>query len=197
MLKIEWSLVKELHLQSLHTKCYRYGEYFIILLHPILDRNKQASVSKWLYFFSSKFFFQAYDWLHLNQDFGCRFQIGGNDQLGNIHAGYDLITKVTNQKVYGLTVPLMKTKEGDKFGKSRRNALWLSHKATSPFEFYQYFMRSEDSDLENLLLAYTFEPIQNIKDVMNAYWKKPEEKLAQKMLAHNVTLLVHGGKKFV
>lgn len=140
-------------------------------------------------------FFQAYDWLRLFKDFDCRFQIGGSDQLGNINAGHDLVKKVTGERVYGLTIPLAKTEEGNKFGKSTDfPTVWLSEKFTSPFQLYQYFVRTKDNNVEEMLLKYTFEKIENIKELMALHKKNPDERQAQKILAKNVTLLVHGGE---
>ncbi|XP_071444800.1 tyrosine--tRNA ligase, mitochondrial [Hetaerina americana] len=136
--------------------------------------------------------FQAYDWLHLLQKHNCRFQIGGNDQMGNIVAGHDLIGRVVDTKVYGLTVPLVTTESGNKFGKSAGNAVWLSKYKTSPFELYQYFVRTPDTDVERMLKLFTFEPLGVIDQLMKKHKANPELWLAQKKLADNVTLLVHG-----
>lgn len=138
---------------------------------------------------------QAYDWLRLYKDYGCRFQVGGNDQLGNIISGHDLIGRVEEKRVYGLTVPLILNKYGDKFGKTADlPPVWLSGKLLSPFDFYQFFVRAEDLEVEHLLKLYTFEPLKKIEDLMREHKKKPEQRLAQRALAHNVTLLIHGEK---
>ncbi|KAI4457101.1 tyrosyl-trna synthetase [Holotrichia oblita] len=136
--------------------------------------------------------FQAYDWLHLNQNYGCRFQIGGNDQMGNIMSGHELIRKVRKEGVYGLTLPLITTEMGDKFGKSAGNAVWLSETKTSPFIFYQFWKRLSDIDAEKFLKLFTFESLGFIKDLMRQHREKPELHLAQKYLAEQITLLVHG-----
>ncbi|XP_022904282.1 tyrosine--tRNA ligase, mitochondrial [Onthophagus taurus] len=136
--------------------------------------------------------FQAYDWLHLNKEFGCRFQIGGNDQMGNIMSGHDLISKTQKQSVYGLTLPLITTEEGDKFGKSAGNAIWITNDKTSPFSFYQFWVRQRDNDVEKFLKLFTFDTIGAISDLMRKHREKPELRLPQKYLAEQVTLLVHG-----
>ncbi|GJQ81769.1 hypothetical protein Trydic_g315 [Trypoxylus dichotomus] len=136
--------------------------------------------------------FQAYDWLHLNKNYDCRFQIGGNDQMGNIMSGHELIRKIHDQSVYGLTVPLITTEMGDKFGKSAGNAIWLSDTKTSPFTFYQFWRRLSDADTEKFLKLFTFDTIGFIKDLMRQHGEKPELQLAQKYLAEQITLLVHG-----
>ncbi|XP_049852334.1 tyrosine--tRNA ligase, mitochondrial [Schistocerca gregaria] len=136
--------------------------------------------------------FQAYDWLYLLENYDCRFQIGGSDQMGNIVSGHDLISRVSNRKVYGLTVPLVTTETGNKFGKSEGNAIWLNREKTSPFELYQFFIRSRDSEVENLLKLFTFYSTGKINEIMQQHKVKPEARLAQKKLAEQVTVLVHG-----
>ncbi|KAB0794056.1 hypothetical protein PPYR_13676 [Photinus pyralis] len=136
--------------------------------------------------------FQSYDWLHLYSKYGCRFQIGGSDQMGNLMSGRDLIGKACRDTVYGLTLPLITTEMGDKFGKSAGNAIWLSPEKTSPFTFYQFWIRTPDSSVEKLLKLFTFNSVGTIKDTMRRHLEKPELRLAQKKLAEDVILLVHG-----
>lgn len=136
--------------------------------------------------------FQAYDWLRLFEDYNCNFQIGGADQMGNIMSGHELISKTFKKPVYGLTLPLITTEMGDKFGKSAGNAIWLSSKLTSTFTLYQFFMRMSDVDAEKMLKLFTFDSLRYIEDLMKKHYAKPELHLAQKRLAEQVTLLVHG-----
>lgn len=136
--------------------------------------------------------FQAYDWLHLLQRYDCRFQVGGNDQMGNIVSGHDLISRVADTRVYGLTLPLVTTETGHKFGKSAGNAVWLNADKSSPFELYQFFVRCKDSEVERLLRLFTFESLGSIENLMRRHQKNPELRTAQKKLAEQVTLLVHG-----
>lgn len=136
--------------------------------------------------------FQAYDWLHLYQKYNCTIQIGGNDQLGNITAGYELLSKFTKDPVFGLTVPLVTTTTGDKLGKTAGNAVWLNPAKTSPFELYQYFISVTDSDVEKYLNLFTFLPAPEINTIMSKQRARPENRTAQKALAEQVTLLVHG-----
>ncbi|XP_011637874.1 LOW QUALITY PROTEIN: tyrosine--tRNA ligase, mitochondrial [Pogonomyrmex barbatus] len=136
--------------------------------------------------------FQAYDWLQLMKNYKCRFQIGGSDQMGNIMSGYDLITKSTKKEVYGITLPLITAEGGKKFGKSLLNAVWLSPTKSSSFQLYQYFIRTKDSDVEKFLKLFTFIPLNNITEIVDAHMKDPEQRQAQKLLAQQVTLLVHG-----
>lgn len=136
--------------------------------------------------------FQAYDWLQLLKKYDCRFQVGGNDQMGNIVAGYDLITRLTDKKVYGMTLPLVTTESGNKYGKSAGNAIWLDPEMTSPFELYQFFIRTKDADVEKLLKLFTFDTVNSIEDLCRRHKEHPEKRLAQKKLADDVTRLVHG-----
>ncbi|KAF7281871.1 hypothetical protein GWI33_004072 [Rhynchophorus ferrugineus] len=136
--------------------------------------------------------FQAYDWMHLFKQYGCVFQIGGNDQMGNIMSGHELISKHYDKTVYGLTVPLVTTEMGDKLGKSAGNAVWLSSENTSPFTLYQFWLRQPDTEVEKYLKLFTFDTIGSISDLMTKHKQKPELRLPQHRLAEQVTLLVHG-----
>ncbi|PSN31760.1 Tyrosine--tRNA ligase [Blattella germanica] len=113
--------------------------------------------------------FQAYDWLHLFHKYNCRFQIGGSDQMGNIVSGHDLISRVTDEQVYGLTLPLVTTETGNKFGKSEGNAIWLNAEKSPPFDLYQFFVRCRDSEVENYLKLFTFESLSNIQKIMRKH----------------------------
>ncbi|CAH4032571.1 unnamed protein product [Pieris brassicae] len=136
--------------------------------------------------------FQAYDWLNLLKEFNCKFQIGGSDQMGNISAGHELISRITKQSVYGLTLPLVTTEEGDKFGKSAGNAIWLDPNKTSPYSLYQFFIRTKDSEVEKLLKLFTFYSLGEIKDIMFKHKNHPEDRYPQQCLADQLTVLVHG-----
>lgn len=137
--------------------------------------------------------FQAYDWLHLVREYNCLFQLGGSDQMGNLVTGHELISRVVDKSVYGLTLPIITNEEGDKFGKTAGNAVWLNGNKTSPFSFYQFFVRVPDSEVENLLKLFTFLPLKQINEIMTAHRQMPELREAQRTLAKEVTLLVHGG----
>ena len=110
--------------------------------------------------------FQAYDWLHLSREYNCLLQFGGHDQIGNISAGHDLIKRITGQEAYGLLLPLVTTESGRKLGKTEGNAVWLAPEMTSSFDFYQYFIRIADSEVEKMLYFFTFLPESEIQDVM-------------------------------
>jgi len=135
---------------------------------------------------------QAYDWLHLHQNYKCYFQIGGSDQMGNIVSGHELVSKMGLEEVFGFTIPLVTNEAGDKFGKSAGNAVWLSSFKTSPFELYQFFMRCKDADVEKLLRLFTFLPVEEISHLMSKQNAKPESRVAHRRLAQQVTLLIHG-----
>lgn len=137
--------------------------------------------------------FQAYDWLYLFQHHECTFQLGGSDQMGNVMSGHELISRVTKKDVYGLTLPIITNEEGDKFGKSAGNAVWLAEERTSPFSLYQYFIRVADSEVEKLLKLLTFLPLNEIDCIMQEHRKVPELRESQRKLAREITLLIHGG----
>ncbi|XP_058835234.1 tyrosine--tRNA ligase, mitochondrial [Topomyia yanbarensis] len=136
--------------------------------------------------------FQAYDWSHLLTTHNCRFQLGGSDQMGNIMSGHELISRVNRKEVFGVTLPLITNEEGDKFGKSAGNAVWLASEKTSPYALYQFFVRTPDSEVEKLLKLLTFLPLDEIHSLMAKHRRMPELWEAQKRLAQELTLLVHG-----
>ncbi|XP_030388458.1 tyrosine--tRNA ligase, mitochondrial [Scaptodrosophila lebanonensis] len=137
--------------------------------------------------------FQAYDWLHLLRTHHCCFQMGGSDQMGNLMTGHELISRVEpKREVFGMTLPIVTNEEGDKFGKSAGNAVWLDENKTSPFALYQFFMRMPDSEVEKLIKLFTFIPMPEVEQLMREHAKEPEKRKAQTLLAEDVTLLVHG-----
>ncbi|XP_004676581.1 PREDICTED: tyrosine--tRNA ligase, mitochondrial [Condylura cristata] len=143
----------------------------------------------------AEFFYQvlqAYDFYYLFQRYGCRVQLGGSDQLGNITSGYEFIHKLTGEDVFGITVPLITSTSGAKLGKSAGNAVWLNRERTSPFELYQFFVRQQDDSVERYLKLLTFLPLPEIEHLMQLHVKEPEKRGPQKRLAAEVTKLVHG-----
>lgn len=136
--------------------------------------------------------FQSYDWLYLHDKYQCTIQIGGNDQLGNIVSGYELISQIHQTKVFGLTTPLVTSSTGDKLGKSAGNAIWLNSDKTSPFDLYQYFLNIPDDEVELLLKLYTFLSDDFIQKTMAKQKSQPENRHGQKILAEQILLLVHG-----
>ncbi len=136
---------------------------------------------------------QALDFKYLNDHYNCELQIGGSDQWGNITAGTELIRKTSeNKKVYGITVPLVTKSDGTKFGKSEGHAIWLDPNLTSPYEFYQFFMQSQDTDVIKYLKSFTFLPIEEINQLAKQVETEPFKRQAQKVLAYEVTKFVHG-----
>lgn len=135
---------------------------------------------------------QAYDFLHLFDAEGCTLQVGGNDQWGNITAGMDLVRKLRQKPAYGITFPLVETASGEKFGKSAGNAVWLDAERTSPWDFYQYWVRRDDQDVVRFLKLFTFLPMERIAELEQALAEAPEKREAQRTLAFEATRIVHG-----
>lgn len=139
--------------------------------------------------------YQAYDWLHLLKEHDCCFQLGGSDQMGNLMTGHELISRVPEvrkRKVFGITLPIITNEEGDKYGKSAGNAIWLDAEKTTPFSLYQFFLRSTDTEVEKLLKYFTFLDLVEVKELMDRHRSTPELREAQRVLAENVTTLIHG-----
>ncbi|ABW18468.1 tyrosine--tRNA ligase [Alkaliphilus oremlandii] len=133
---------------------------------------------------------QAYDFLELFRRYGCRLQLGGDDQWSNIIAGADLIRRVESEPAYGMTFTLLTTSEGVKMGKTQSGAVWLDPKKTSPFEFYQYWRNVADADVEKCLSLLTFIPMDEVRKL--GALEGAEINRAKEILAFEVTKLVHG-----
>jgi tyrosyl-tRNA synthetase len=132
---------------------------------------------------------QSYDYLELYRRYGCRLQIGGDDQWGNIVAGHELIRRLEGAEVYGVTFPLVTTADGKKMGKTEKGAVFLDPAITSPYEFFQYWRNVQDTDLRRFLLMFTFLSIEEC-DLLTAPGKNPNE--GKERLAWEVTALIHG-----
>jgi tyrosyl-tRNA synthetase len=135
---------------------------------------------------------QAYDYLHLHDACGCRLQLGGSDQWGNITAGIELIRRVRGATAYGLTFPLVTRADGTKFGKSEAGNIWLDARRTSPYAMYQFLFRSEDAVVGTYLRYFTFRTREEIEALDVATREHPERREAQRLLAYDVVALVHG-----
>ena len=135
---------------------------------------------------------QAYDFLKLSDDYGCTLQIGGSDQWGNITLGIELIRKVRHIEAFGLTTPLVLKSDGTKFGKTESGAVWLDAGRTSPYQLYQFFLRSEDAMVGTYLRYFTFLPHDEILALDAATAERPERREAHRVLARQVCTLVHG-----
>lgn len=136
---------------------------------------------------------QAYDYLKLYKENNVTLQIGGSDQWGNIVAGVDLVRRVEQKTVYAVTVPLIVDKTtGKKFGKSEGNAVWLDPEKTSPYNFYQFWLNVDDNSVVEYLKLFTFLSLEEISKLENEVKNNPQNREAQKVLAKEVTVLVHG-----
>ncbi len=136
---------------------------------------------------------QAYDFLQLYDRYGCKVQIGGSDQWGNITAGIELIRKVRGDRAYGLVLPLLTTASGKKFGKTEAGtSVWLDPERTTPYRFYQFWVNTEDRDVIRYLKLFTFLAEEEIAELERAVRERPERREAQRRLAEEMTRLVHG-----
>lgn len=133
---------------------------------------------------------QSYDFLHLYNTYGCKLEMGGNDQWSNILGGVDLIRRIGHSDSFGLTFKLLTTKEGKKMGKTEKGALWLDSTKTSPYEFYQYWRNIDDEDVKKILSLLTFLPMNEVNRLSSLEGEKINE--AKKIAAFEITKLVHG-----
>lgn len=135
---------------------------------------------------------QAYDFYKLNKERQCSLQIGGSDQWGNITAGLELIHKMGGEGAFGMTLPLVTKSDGKKFGKSESGAIWLDRSKTSAYQFYQFWINTDDNDVIQFLKYFTFLSREQIEELEQELKEKPEQRAAQRTLAREVTALVHG-----
>ncbi len=166
------------------------GRYFSVNQMLTRDSVKSRMESGLSFIEFNYMILQAYDFMVLNRDHGCRLQMGGNDQWGNICSGIDLCRRVNQTEVYGLTFPLLMTASGAKMGKTADGAVWLDAARTSPYDFFQYWINVDDRDVSRFLRLYTLlEPtrIEALEKLRGADIRE-----AKKELARAVTALVHG-----
>jgi tyrosyl-tRNA synthetase len=135
---------------------------------------------------------QAYDFVHLYDQFGCELQAGGSDQWGNITAGIDLARRMRGAQLFGVTCPLLTKSDGTKMGKTESGALWLSAERTSPYAFYQYWFNTQDADVGKCLRYFSDLGQAEIEQLENQHAADPGKRAAQKQLAAELTRLVHG-----
>ncbi len=166
------------------------GSLFSVNRMLAAECYKQRLETGLTFFEMSYMLMQSYDFLYLYNKYGCKLQMGGNDQWSNIIGGVELIRKIGKEDSFGLTFKLLTTKEGKKMGKTEKGALWLDPKKTSPYEFYQYWRNVEDSSVENVFNMLTFLPISQIKELSSYQDERINE--AKKILAYEITKLVHG-----
>ncbi|MGA0113899.1 MAG: tyrosine--tRNA ligase [Candidatus Nanopelagicaceae bacterium] len=135
---------------------------------------------------------QAFDFLELNRRHDCHLQIGGSDQWGNIVAGVDLIRRVESKSAHALTIPLLAKADGTKFGKTADGSIWLDANMTSPYAFFQFFLNSDDRDVEQLLRTFSFKSHEELESLFESLRINPGAREAHRALAHEVTSLIHG-----
>jgi tyrosyl-tRNA synthetase len=135
---------------------------------------------------------QSWDFLQLFERYHCELQLGGSDQWGNIIEGVDLIRRLKGATAYGLTSPLVTKADGTKFGKTEAGNVWLDPSKTSPYEFFQFWMRTTDADASDYLRRFTFLPRERIEELEEELRERPERREAQRVLAFEVTAMVHG-----
>jgi tyrosyl-tRNA synthetase len=133
---------------------------------------------------------QAYDFLYLFKKYGCILQMGGNDQWGNMLAGSDLIRRIDGKNVFSITFPLITTSHGHKMGKTERGTVWLDQKLTSPYEYYQFWINTDDSDVERFLALFTFLPMEEVREVRSLADSRLN--MAKAVLAFEATKITHG-----
>jgi tyrosyl-tRNA synthetase len=135
---------------------------------------------------------QAMDFLELHRRFGCRLQVGGSDQWGNLTAGVDLIRRVTGERVHALATPLITKADGTKYGKTEADAVWLDPEMTSPYAFYQFWFNQTDADVIRLLKVYSFRSQEEIEELEKQTAERPAARVAQRALASELTAHLHG-----
>lgn len=135
---------------------------------------------------------QAYDFMHLFDAYDCRLQLGGSDQYGNILMGVELVRKMRRAEVYGLTSPLVLKADGTKFGKTESGAVWLDPRKTSPYQLYQFFLRTEDAVAPDYVRYFTFLDGDTIRALDESWAAQPNKREMQRELARQVCTLVHG-----
>jgi tyrosyl-tRNA synthetase len=133
---------------------------------------------------------QAYDFLHVFREYGCTLQAGGNDQWGNILAGVDLVRRVEGEQVHAITYPLLTTNSGAKMGKTAKGAIWLDPELLSPYEYYQFWINTDDADVERFLALFTFLPMEQVRDLGRL--AGAEIRSAKEVLAFEATQILHG-----
>lgn len=166
------------------------GSLFSVNKMLAAECYKQRLETGLTFFEMSYMLMQSYDFWHLYNEYGCKLEIGGNDQWSNIIGGVELIRKIGKDDSFGLTFKLLTTKEGKKMGKTEKGALWLNPEKTSPYEFYQYWRNIEDASVGTVLKMLTFLPTEKINELASLKDEKINE--AKKIAAYEITKLIHG-----
>ena len=139
---------------------------------------------------------QGYDFLHLYKTKGCRLQMGGSDQWGNITTGTELIRRIGGGEAFALTCPLITKADGGKFGKTESGNIWLDAERTSPYQFYQFWLNTSDVDAEKYIKIFTLISRDELSEIIEKHTEAPHERLLQKRLAQEVTTMVHGSEAY-
>ena len=166
------------------------GSLFSVNKMLAAECYKQRMERGLTFFELSYMLMQSYDFLYLHDKYGCKLQMGGNDQWSNILGGVDLIRRIGHSDSYGLTFKLLTTKEGKKMGKTEKGALWLDATKTSPYDFYQYWRNIDDADVKTVLSLLTFLPMEKVEELSNLKDEKINED--KKVAAYEITKLIHG-----
>lgn len=173
-----------------------YGKYINVGYMLTKDHVRRQMESGISYAEFSYMLIQAIDFKHLHETRGVDLQVAGSDQWGNITTGIELIRKTTGDEVYALTMPLVTDSQGNKFGKSEGNALWLDKSKTSPYELYQFLINTEDSQVITYLKRLTFLTPEQILEIEAEHAAHPEQRIAQKNLAREIISDLHGSDEF-
>ncbi len=181
-------------LRSLHAIAFMrdVGKHFTINLMMQKESVKARLEGGISYTEFSYMLLQAYDFLELHRRYGVTAQVGGSDQWGNITAGTELIRRAVQHEAHGVTLPLVTTSGGQKFGKTEAGAVWLDAARTSPYRFYQFWVNADDADAVRFLKMFTLVEREEIAALASALAAAPHERAAQRRLAAEVTALVHG-----
>ena len=139
---------------------------------------------------------QGYDYLFLNKHYGCKLQMGGSDQWGNITTGAELIRRTSGNEVFALTCPLMTKADGGKFGKTEKGNIWLSADYTTPYAFYQFWLNVSDEDAQKFIKIFTMLDRETIDAAIAEHLKDPGQRTLQKLLAKEITTMVHGEEEW-
>jgi len=139
---------------------------------------------------------QGYDYLYLYEHKGCTLQMGGSDQWGNITTGAELIRRMLGKEAYALTCPLIRKADGKKFGKTEKGNIWLDPQKTSPYEFYQFWLNVSDEDAERYIKIFTMLTREQIEEAVAEHAKDPAQRYLQKLLAKEITVMVHGQQEY-
>lgn len=173
-----------------------YGKYINVGYMLTKDHVRRQMESGISYAEFSYMLIQAIDFKHLHETRGVDLQVAGSDQWGNITTGIELIRKTTGDEVYALTMPLVTDAQGNKFGKSEGNALWLDKEKTSSYELYQFLLNSDDACVITYLKRLTFLSPEEIMEIEARHNEHPEQRIAQKALAREIITDLHGAAEF-